>query len=133
MGNGAMPTFTTEKAQNIGKGTIRKFEKHKPLDVKPYIDFEKGWKFTEDDKIFLINYYEDYLKFCNKYCGGDFAEEVTEVLNSLKEKEVEASKELIQFDAEIAASGFGYDIYKKYSDSPDTLKLIENSILDVQW
>lgn len=109
------------------------FQKRKPSDVHDFIDYEKGWKFTEDDREFLIKYYEEYLQFCNEECGGDFAEEVSEILNSIKENGVEASKELIQADAEIAASGFGYDIYEKYSDSPNILKLIENSILDVQW
>lgn len=132
MGNVALP-FTTEKAQNFGKSTIRKFEKRKPSDVKPYIDFEKGWKFTEDDKEFLITYYENYLKFCDEECGGDFSDEVSEILNSIKQNGVAKSKELIQSDAELAASGFGYDIYRKYDDSPDILKLIENSILDIQW
>lgn len=109
------------------------FEKKKPSDVKPYIDCEKGWKFTEDDKEFLISYYEDFLKFCNEECGGDYADEVSEILNSIKENGVEKSKDLIQEDALLAAEGFGYDVYKKYSDSPDILKVIENSILDIQW
>lgn len=132
MGNVAMPV-TAEKAQNFGKSTIREFEKRKPSDVKDYIDFDKGWKFTEEDKEFLIKFYEEFLQGCIEEFDGDYSEEVTEILNSLKEKGVEASKELIQADADLAAGAFGYDIYMKYSDSPDILKLIENSILDVQW
>ena len=59
--------------------------------------------------------------------------DVAEILNSIKENGVEKSKDLIQGDAMLAAEGFGYDVYKKYSDSPDILKVIENSILDIQW
>ena len=46
---------------------IVEFRKRKPSDIKPYIDLDKGWKFTEDDKEFLISYYEDFLKFCNEF------------------------------------------------------------------
>lgn len=112
---------------------IVEFRKRKPSDIKPYIDLDKGWKFTEDDKEFLISYYEDFLKFCNEECDGDFVEEVSEVLDSIKEKGVEKSKELIQGDALTAAGAFGYDIYEKYSDDHCILKLIENSILDIRW
>lgn len=132
MGN-ITKSLTTEKAQNMGGCTIREFEKRKPSDVKPYIDFEKGWKFTEEDREFLIRYYEEYLQGCIDEFDGDYSEEVTAILNSLKENGVEASKELIQADADLAAGAFGYDIYKKYSNDSDILKLIENSILDVQW
>lgn len=125
--------FTAEKAQDLGKCIIREFEKRKPTDVKDYVDFDKGWKFTEEDKEFLIRYYEEYLQGCIEEFGGDYSEEVMEILNSLKEKGVGASKKLIQADADLAAGAFGYDIYMKYSDSPDILKLIENSILDIQW
>ena len=117
----------------MGKCIIREFEKRKPTDVKDYVDFDKGWKFTEEDKEFLIRYYEEYLQGCIEEFGGDYSEEVMEILNSLKEKGVGASKKLIQADADLAAGAFGYDIYMKYSDSPDILKLIENSILDIQW
>ncbi len=114
-------------------GEIIQFRKKKPLDVRTYIDFDKGWKFTENDKDFLIKYYEEYLEIVNKDFCGDGSEEIQEILDSIKENGVNGSKELIQEDALIAAGAFGYDIYKKYSDSPDILNLIENSILDVQW
>lgn len=133
MGNGATPTFTTEKAQNTGKCTIRKFEKRKPSDVKPYIDFEKGWKFKEDDKEFLILYYEDWIKGCIEEFDGDGIEEPTEILKSLKENGVEKSKNLIQANARILAEAVNDDIYNYYAECPDDLKLIENSILDIQW
>lgn len=133
MGNGAMPTFTTEKARNMGKCTIRKFEKRKPSDVKPYINFDKGWKFTEDDKEFLINYYEDWIKGCIEEFDGYGIEEPTEIFNSLKENGVKGSKDLIQENARILAEAVNDDIYNYYAKFPDDLKLIENSILDVKW
>lgn len=43
------------------------------------------------------------------------------------------SKYLIQENARELASAVCDDIYQYYADSTDTLKLIENSILDVQW
>lgn len=112
---------------------IVEFKKRKPSDISLYIDFDKGWKFTEDNKEFLLKYYEEYLQLCVKEFDGDFADEVSDILESIKNNGVAKSKELIQEDAMMAASAFGYDIYQKYSDSPDILKLIENSILNVQW
>ena len=44
--------------------SIIPFQKRKPSDIEPYIDFEKRWKFTEDDKDFLIAYYEDWVQGC---------------------------------------------------------------------
>lgn len=40
----------------IDAEAIIKFEKENTDDVRPYVDFDKGWKFTEDDKAFLIDY-----------------------------------------------------------------------------
>lgn len=112
---------------------IISFKQRKPRDIEPYIDFEKGWKFTEDDKDFLISYYEDWIQGCVELCDGDFVEEPTEILNSIKENGVEASKDLIQSSARFETECVCDDIYNYYKDSPDTLKLIENSILDTQW
>ncbi|MCI8378631.1 MAG: hypothetical protein HFH72_08955 [Lachnospiraceae bacterium] len=109
------------------------FQKRKPTDIKPYIDFEKGWKFTEDDKDFLIAYYEDWIQGCIEEFDGDFIEEPTKILNSLKEKGIEGSKELIQTDARCMADAVCDDIYHYYDGNEKILKLIENSILDVQW
>lgn len=133
MGNMTSPV-TTEKAL-MGESTnkIIQFTKRKPSDIKPYIDFEKGWKFTEDDKDFLIAYYEDWIKGCIEEFDGDFIEEPTTILNSIKEKGVEASKDLIQTDAQNMAEAVMNDIYNYYAKADDVLKLIENSILDVQW
>ena len=104
-----------------------------PHDIRQYIDFEKGWKFTEDDKEFLLNFYEEYLQFCMEEAGGYFAEETLQTINSIKNHGIEASRDIIQCDAEKYAIGFGSNIYAKFSDSPDILKFIENSIIDVQW
>lgn len=109
------------------------FQKRKPTDIKPYIDFEKGWKFTEDDKDFLIAYYEDWIQGCIEEFDGDFIEEPTKILNSLKEKGVDGSKELIQIDARCMADAVCGDIYHYYDGDEKILKLIENSIIDVQW
>lgn len=132
MGNTTV-TLTTEKAQNMGECTIREFKKRKPSDVKPYIDYEKGWKFTEDDKEFLISYYEDWIKGCIEEFDGDGIEEPTQILNSLKADGVEKNRSLIQESARILAEAVNDDIYNYYAKCLDTLKLIENSILDVQW
>lgn len=105
----------------------------KPSDIKPYISFEKGWKFTEDDKEFLISYYKEYLDALNEECGGDFAEDVQEIIDSIEKNGVNGSRDLIQTDARIAAESVNDDIYNYYQDSIDVLKLIENSILDIQW
>lgn len=60
MGNVKYP-ITTDEAL-MGKSTEKIIQlKRKPHDIQPYIDFEKGWKFAEDDKDFLIAYYEDYV------------------------------------------------------------------------
>lgn len=56
-----------------------------------------------------------------------------QTINHIKENGVEASRDIIQGDAENYALGFGSDIYAKFSDSPDILKFIENSIIDVKW
>lgn len=109
------------------------FQKRKPTDIEPYIDKVSGWKFTEDDKEFLITYYEDWIQGCIEEFDGDFIEEPTKILNSLREKGIEGSKGLIQMDARLLAESVNDDIYEYYKDSPDFLKLIENSILDVQW
>lgn len=108
-------------------------ESQRPDDISPYVDYEKGWKFTEDDKDFLIAFYEDWVQGCIEDFDGDFIEEPTEILNSLKEKGVMESKDLIQENARELASAVCDDIYQYYADSTDTLKLIENSILDVRW
>ena len=133
MGNTKNP-ITTEKAL-MGESTekIIKFEKGKPKDIQPYIDFDKGWKLTEDDKDFLIAYYEDWIEACIEECGGDGAEDYTKTLDSIKEIGVERSKDLIQMDARILEEAVCDDIYEYYKDSPNILKLIENSILDMQW
>lgn len=133
MGNVKNPV-TTEKALMGGNTSkIIQFGKRKPKDIQPYINCDKGWKFTEDDKEFLMNYYEDCIKVQNEEFDGDFVEDPTEILSSLKENGVEASKDLIQMDARIMAEAVCDDIYHYYADSPDILKLIENSILDVKW
>lgn len=108
-------------------------ESQRPDDISPYVDYEKGWKFTEDDKDFLIAFYEDWVQGCIEDFDGDFIEEPTEILNSLKEKGVMESKDLIQENARELASAVCDDIYQYYADSTDTLKLNENSILDVRW
>lgn len=105
----------------------------RPNNIKQYIDCNNGWKFTEKDKEFLLKYYQKYLRALKEEYDGDFSDDVLEILNSIEKNGVKKSKALIQRDAMTAASAFGYDIYKKYSDSPDILKLIENSILNVQW
>ena len=105
----------------------------KPSNIKPYIDFEKGWKFTEEDKEFLISYYEGLAKFCIEEACGDGIEEPTEILNSLRENGVEKSKALIQENARLVAEAVDDEIYRYYDDDLEILKLIENSIVDVQW
>lgn len=105
----------------------------KPSNIKPYIDFEKGWKFTEEDKEFLISYYKELAKFCIEEACGDGIEEPTEILNSLRENGVEKSKALIQENARLVAEAVDDEIYRYYDDDLKILKLIENSILDVQW
>ena len=82
--------------------------------------------------LFLIAYYEDYLQTLKENCDGDFTEEIEEILTSLKEKGVEASKELIQEDARVTAESVMDMIYDYYSGEKAILHLIENSILDVR-
>lgn len=108
-------------------------EPKKPNDVSPYFDCDKGWKFTEDDKDFLIAFYEDWIRGCIEDFDGDFIEEPTEILNSLKENGVAASKDLIQENAKELSYAVCDDIYQYYSEADGILKLIENAILDVQW
>ena len=105
----------------------------KPSDIKPYINLEKGWKFTEDDKEFLLSYYKEYLDVLNEECGGDGAEDVQKIIDSIENNGVDRSRELIQADARFAAESVNDDIYNYYRDSANVLKLIENSILDIQW
>lgn len=123
---------TVEDMVKFALGGLEQGEKV-PHDIQPYIDFEKGWKFTEDDKDFLIAYYEDWIQGCIEEFDGDFIEEHTKILNSLRKKGVEGSKGLIQMDARLLAESVNDNIYEYYKDSPDFLKLIENSILDMQW
>ena len=105
----------------------------KPHDISPYIDYDKGWKLTENDKDFLIRYYENWVKAYIEECDGDFVDEPNRTLNSIKEKGVMASKDLIQEDARDTAYAVCDDIYEYYKNDADTLRLIENSILDTQW
>lgn len=112
---------------------IISFYQRKPSDIKPYIDFDKGWKFTEDDKEFLVTYYKETIKALTEECDGAFVDDYQKILDSISKNGVEKSKELIQEDAIIVASAFGYDIYEKYSESPDILKVIENSVLNICW
>lgn len=138
---GNLGTFTKVKtilintANNMDKFALAGFgqENIRPDDIQPYIDFEKGWKFTEDDKNFLIAYYEDWIQGCIECADGDYAEELAEILNSVRENGVNTSRDLIQTNARDLAEAVHDDIYKYYDDSPDILKLIENSILDMQW
>lgn len=51
----------------------------------------------------------------------------------LTDNEIVVSEDLIQREAREMASAVCDDIYKYYAEFPETLKLIENSILDVQW
>ena len=127
-----IPLNTVEDMVKFALGGFGQEDK-KPNDIEPYIDFEKGWKFTEDGKDFLIAYYEDWIQGCIECADGDFIEEATEVLNSIKENGVEASKDLIQASARFEAECVCDDIYNYYKDSPTTLKFIENSIIDVRW
>lgn len=139
--HGKTNIFTKEKTiplntvEDMVKFSLGGFEQEnkRPNDIQPYIDFDKGWKFTEDDKDFLIAYYEDWIQGCIECADGDFVEEPTEVLNSIKKKGVEASKDLIQASARFESECVCDDIYNYYKDSRDTLKFIENSILDMQW
>lgn len=108
-------------------------ENQKPRDIEPYINYNKGWKFTENDKDFLIRYYENWVKACIEEFDGDFVEEPNKTLSSIKEKGVMISKDLIQEDARELAYAVCDDIYEYYRNDTDTLRLIENSILDVQW
>lgn len=112
---------------------VVQFKERKPSDIQPYIDFDKGWKLREDDKEFLISYYEDCIKVLNEEFDGNFVKDYIEILDSLKEKGVGESRKLIQADARIMAEAVCDDIYQYYADNPDILRLIENSILDVQW
>lgn len=105
----------------------------KPDDISLYVDYEKGWKFMEEDKEFLVAYYEGWIKGCIEEYDGDFVEQPAETLKSIKEKGVNASKDLIQGDAREMADAVCGDVYQYYAECPETLKLIENSILDVQW
>ena len=128
-------TLLSTKDETLGtckEQKIIEFKRRKPKNVTLHIDFEKGWKFTEDDKPFLIAYYEDYLQTLKENCDGDFTEEIEEILTSLKEKGVESSKELIQEDARVTAESVMDMIYDYYSGEKAILHLIENSILDVR-
>lgn len=134
MGN--TTNITTEKAQSMGESTkenIIQLPKQKPQDISPYIDFEKGWKFTENDKEWLVKFYEDYIRIQNEEFDGDFVEEPQSILNSLNANGVEASKELIQLNAKEFVEAVDNNIYKYYESDCDILRLIENSILDTRW
>lgn len=114
-------------------GKIIKFKRTKPRNLMPYIDFEKGWKFTESDKDFLLDYYNDYLECLIEDYEGDFTEEVEKIINSINANGVELSKDLIQEDARNMSEAVMDEIYDYYEKSGNILKLIENSILDVRW
>ncbi len=128
-------TFSLSTIEDMVKFALRVCEtkNQKTNDIEPYIDYEKGWKFTEYDKEFLVRYYEDWIKACVEEFDGYFVEEPTKTLSSIKENGVEKSKDLIQEDAREMAYAVCDDIYEYYKNDTDTLKLIENSILDVQW
>lgn len=128
-------TVSLKTVEDMAKFAVGMYDREtkSPDDINPYVDYDKGWKFTEYDKDFLIAFYEDWIQGCIEDFDGDFIEEPTEILNSLKEKGVMESKDLIQENARELASAVCDDIYQYYADSTDTLKLIENSILDVQW
>lgn len=108
---------------------IIQFNPNRKICVKQFIDFDKGWKFTEEDKDFLVTYYSEYINVLNEECGGDFVEDCKKILDSILEKGVEASKELIQQDARISSEAVNDYIYEYYEKDSDILKLIENSIL----
>lgn len=136
MGNAVTP-FTTEKTQygndTQKKARIIQLPKRKPKDISLYIDCEKGWKFTENDKAWLTKFYEDYIRIQNEEFDGDFVEESQFILNFLNDNGVEASKELIQLNAKEFAEAVDNNIYKYYESDCDILKLIENAILDIRW
>lgn len=110
-------------------GKIIQFNPNRKICVNQFIDFDKGWKFTEEDRDFLVKFYSETIEVLNNECDGDFVEENQLILNSILQNGVEASKELIQSDARVLSEAVKDYIYEYYEKDSDVLKLIENSIL----
>lgn len=114
-------------------GKIIPFPRRKPCNIEPYIDFDKGWKFTEADKEFIIVFLEDEIEAKNEFYDGDFVEEPMEILASVKQFGVEKSKDMIQNHAKFYAESVDNDIYQYYASAYDVLKFIEMSILALDF
>lgn len=59
--------------------SIIPFQKRKPTDIEPYIDKVKGWKFTENDKEFLLNFLRRIPSILHgrsrrRFCRGNIAD-----------------------------------------------------------
>lgn len=102
------------------------------LNYQDFLDYEKGWKFTEQDKAFLIKYYLDYAKVLKEYCDGDGLKFIQKIINSIKNYGVLASKDLIQEDVLNTLESVDWEIYEYYKEAKNVLWLIENSILDTE-
>lgn len=103
---------------------IIQFKIKRPSSILSYIDQDKGWKFSEKDRNFLIRFYENWIEALVEEADGDFIEQPTYALNSIMENGVEESKDLIQMDAVLLAESVNYNIYEFYSDCIDTLKFM---------
>lgn len=112
---------------------IIQFKIKRPSSILPYINQKYGWKFTENDRNFLICFYRDWIQSLKEDVGGDFVEQPTVTLDAIMENGVEDSKDLIQVDAVLLAESVNFNIYEFYADYVDTIKFIENSILTVRW
>ena len=110
-------------------GKIIQFNPKRNICVNKFIDFDKGWKFTEEDKDFLVKFYSETIEVLKSECDGDFAEEYQVILDSILKNGVQASKELIQSDAKALSESVNDYIYEYYEKDSGILKLIENSIL----
>lgn len=112
---------------------VVKFKIERPSSILPHINQCKGWKFKEEDRDFLVQFYRNWISALKEDADGDFIEQPEITLNSITENGVEESKDLIQMDAIMLAESVNYNIYEFYSNYAETLEFIEKSILCIRW
>ena len=91
------------------------------------IDFDKGWKFKEEDKQFILNYFKQAIEVYKEYDEIDRVIEYQDLYNRLLDGSVKSLKKEIQEEAFELSECVHHEIYEYYDK--ETLKFIENAIV----
>lgn len=91
------------------------------------IDFEKGWSFGEEDKLFILKYFKQAIEAQKEFGELDEVMRYKRIYNDLLNNNVEDFKEVIQEEAFMLSECVHHDIYEYYDE--ETIKFIEKSLI----